>query len=167
MSRLDSAIRRLEAQRAILGWAVQQIADFPASCVLLEFGLGNGRTYDHLRELCPTREIFVFDRRIAAHPDCVPDPGHLYLGEFEETLPRACADLGARAALAHVDVGSGDEAANRELAALLAGYLPRLLAPGGIVAADQDVRFPSAEALPMLAGIQPGRYFLYRRPAAA
>ncbi|MEJ0068675.1 MAG: class I SAM-dependent methyltransferase [Pseudomonadota bacterium] len=30
---------------------------------MLELGLGNGRTYDHLRSLFPDHEIFVFDPR--------------------------------------------------------------------------------------------------------
>src|SRR4051812_41343381 len=45
MTRLDSAIRRLTAQRDLLNWAAQAIG--PTGLVL-ELGLGNGRTYDHL-----------------------------------------------------------------------------------------------------------------------
>ena len=60
MSRLDSFIRRLEAQRACLGFVAGQIRDVAGP--VLEFGLGNGRTYDHLRELLPERDIFVFER---------------------------------------------------------------------------------------------------------
>ena len=49
MSRLDSFIRRLEAQRACLDRAAALIAGIDGA--VLELGLGNGRTYDHLREL--------------------------------------------------------------------------------------------------------------------
>ena len=66
MSRLDSFIRRLEAQRIVLNWAVEQIAGQPG--IILELGLGNGRTYDHLREKLPGRTIFAFDRAINANP---------------------------------------------------------------------------------------------------
>ena len=51
MSRLDSFIRRLEAQRACLALAAGRIGGLPGP--VLELGLGNGRTYDHLRELLP------------------------------------------------------------------------------------------------------------------
>ena len=85
MSRLDSFIRRLQAQRACLEMAAGLI-DGVAGPVL-EFGLGNGRTYDHLREVLPAREIYVFDRQIAAHPDCIPDDEHMFLGELHDTLP--------------------------------------------------------------------------------
>ncbi|MBM3542582.1 MAG: hypothetical protein FJX51_11085, partial [Alphaproteobacteria bacterium] len=68
MSRLDSFIRRLQAQRACLDHAAMLVRDLPGP--VLEFGLGNGRTYDHLRETFPGREIFAFDRQVAAHPDC-------------------------------------------------------------------------------------------------
>ena len=85
MSRLDSAIRRLQAQRSCLDDAARRIAGLPG--IVFELGLGNGRTYDHLREVLPDREIYVFERRVAAHPDCVPPDDKLFLGNVEETLP--------------------------------------------------------------------------------
>ena len=87
MSRLNSFIRRLEAQRDCLALAARLIADVPGP--VLELGLGNGRTFDHLRSLMPDREIFVFDRRVAAHPDCIPDADHMILGDVHTTLPNA------------------------------------------------------------------------------
>ena len=70
MSRLDSFIRRLEAQRACLNMAASLVRGVDGA--VLELGLGNGRTYDHLRQLFPERDIFVCERQIAAHPDCIP-----------------------------------------------------------------------------------------------
>jgi hypothetical protein len=159
MSRLDSFIRRLEAQRACLEYAAGQIRDLPGP--VLELGLGNGRTYDHLRELLPEREIFVFEREINAHPDCIPDPAHLILGDVRATLPQAPARLPGAAALAHLDVGTGDAAANAELASWLSGALPPLLAPSAWVVSDQALRAPALIAQPPPAGIAPERYFLY------
>ena len=52
MTRLDSVIRRLTAQRDLLNWAAEEIS--PAG-LILELGLGNGRTYDHLRTRLPDR----------------------------------------------------------------------------------------------------------------
>ena len=113
MSRLESFIRRLEAQRACLDLAARMIGALPGN--VLEFGLGNGRTYDHLRSLFSSRDIFVFDRQVAAHPDCIPAADRLFVGDFIDTLPRAATQLGANSALAHLDVGSGDVAASRSL----------------------------------------------------
>ena len=87
MSRLDSFIRRLQAQQACLELAIARIAELPGP--VLELGLGNGRTYDHLRELLPGREIFVFEREVRAHPADRPDRHHLFLGDFRETLASA------------------------------------------------------------------------------
>ena len=67
MSRLDSFIRRLEAQRACLDRAAALVAGLAGP--VLELGLGNGRTYDHLRALLPGRDIFVFERAVSAHPE--------------------------------------------------------------------------------------------------
>ena len=66
MSRLESAIRRLQAQKIALDWSAEKIHKQPG--VVLEFGLGNGRTFDHIRKLLPQRDIYVFERKIAAHP---------------------------------------------------------------------------------------------------
>lgn len=163
MSRLDSTIRRLEAQRACLDWAAAEIAGLPGP--VLELGLGNGRTYDHLRERLPGREIFVFDREVNAHPDCVPDADHLFLGDIAETLPRAAARLGRTAALAHSDVGTGDEARNARLAAAIGPLLAALVAPRGIVVSDRELAAPGWQAVTPPPGVRPGRYFLYRATA--
>ena len=163
MSRLDSFIRRLEAQRACLGFAAAQICAMAGP--VLELGLGNGRTYDHLRELLPGREIFVFEREVNAHPDCIPDPAHLILGDVRSTLPQARPRLPGPAALAHLDVGTGDAAKNAELAAWLSDALPPLLAHGAWVVSDQALGAPALEAQPPPAGIAPERYFLYHHRA--
>ncbi|MDH3474763.1 MAG: class I SAM-dependent methyltransferase [Rhodospirillales bacterium] len=160
MSRLDSFIRRLEAQRACLKLAVELLRGRPGH--VIEMGLGNGRTYDHLRELCPDREIFVFERQVAAHPDCIPDPEHLVLGDIEETLPGAAARFAGRVALVHMDIGCGDPAANRRISGFISEFLPRLLASGGLVVSDQAVDFPGARPLDPPAGVAPGRYHLNR-----
>jgi hypothetical protein len=163
MSRLDSFIRRLEAQRACLGHAAAQIRNLPGP--VLELGLGNGRTYDHLRELLPGREIFVFERAVNAHPACIPDAAHLILGDVLATLPQAHRRLPGPAALAHSDVGTGDAAQNAELAVGLSLALPPLLAPGAWVVSDQLLRTPALVAQPAPAGIDAERYFLYNHRA--
>ncbi|MEM7225079.1 MAG: class I SAM-dependent methyltransferase [Pseudomonadota bacterium] len=161
MSRLDSFIRRLEAQRACLAHGVALAATVPGP--IFELGLGNGRTYDHLRELCPDREIFVFERRVAAHPECVPDQDHLFLGSLDETLPAALGRFAGQVALVHSDLGSGNPSVDRAVSAMVAAHLGRLLAAGGVVMADLDVTFPEAERLALPDGVPPGRYFLYRK----
>ena len=160
MSRLDSVIRRLRAQRACLRRAAEMIRDLPGP--VLELGLGNGRTYDHLREIFPNREIFVFEREVAADSDCLPDAAHLLLGDIHETLPAAVARFGPSVALVHSDLGTGDSELNGRLAAFLATRLPGLLRPGGVVISDQDVNLEGAVALPLPEGVKPGRYFMSR-----
>jgi hypothetical protein len=165
LSRLDSFIRRLEAQRACLDHVALCIRDVPGP--VLELGLGNGRTFDHLRGLLPGREIFVFERLVRAHPACIPDAEHLLLGDIHETLPASLARLPGPAALAHSDLGTGDAEANAALANWLAGTLPPLLASGSWIIADQPIPAPQFEPQSPPAGIAADRYFLYRhRPLA-
>ena len=161
MSRLDSFIRRLEAQRACLDRAAELIRDIGGE--VLELGLGNGRTYDHLRALFPDREIYVCERRVAAHPDCVPPPEQLILGDMRETLTAARDWLGGRVACAHFDVGTGDAAANLTLAAELAPRIVPLLCAGAVLVSDPAIDCPELETLPLPDGIVAGRYHLYRR----
>ncbi len=160
MSRLESFIRRMTAQRDCLDAAADLIAGVPG--VVLELGLGNGRTYDHLRKRLPGREIFVFDRQVNAHPDCVPDDGHLFLGDIEEQLPLAAARLGRTAALIHSDVGTGDRERNARLVAVLAPLMAQMLRPGGILMADQAMHREDWRALQLPGGVPAGRYFMYR-----
>ena len=163
MSRLDTFIQRLEAQRACLGLASGLVAAIPGP--VLELGLGNGRTYDHLRSLFPEREVFVFERQPAPHPACMPVPGHLIVGDLRETLPGAMRLLPGPAALVHSDIGTADAERNARVAAWLAGALPPLLRAGGIVASDQRLDDPRLEPLPLPTGLSVGRYFLYSRAA--
>ena len=161
MSRLDSFIRRLEAQRACLDRAAELIRDIAGD--VLELGLGNGRTYDHLRTLFHNREIYVCEKRVAAHPDCIPPADRLLLGDMRETLAEAHRWLGGRVALAHFDAGTGDTAANRALAATLTPHIVPLLCPGAVLASDPPIDAAELEALPLPDGVAPGRYHLYRR----
>jgi len=160
LSRLDSFIRRLEAQRACLDLASESISGLDG--IVLELGLGNGRTYDHLKERLPEREIIVFEREVRAHPACIPDDDHLVLGSIEETLPSFAEHSPGRAILVHSDIGTGDAERNRKLAAWLATALPALLCPGAWIAADQALAESSFTRQPLPAGIAADRYFLYR-----
>lgn len=162
MSRLDSAIRRLQAQKAALEDAASRVAGIEGP--VLEFGLGNGRTYDHLRSIMPGRRIVVFDRQIAAHPDCVPADEDLYLGDLFETLPRALRDLGHSAVVAHLDIGTGDKAGSMALVARAAPMIAGLLTHGAVMVSDQPVEgVPGLTPVPLPAGIESGRIHMLLR----
>lgn len=160
MSRLDSFIRRMQAQRTCLDAAGAMIAEVPGP--VLELGLGNGRTYDHLREILPDRAIYVFDRRVKAHPDCIPPEDRLFVGEVTDTLPRAAAQLGRTVAMIHTDLGTGEAAANAALARTVGPLLAPLLRSRGICVANHVLSVAGWTALPEPPGVKPGRYYLYR-----
>jgi hypothetical protein len=161
VSRLDSFIRRLEAQRACLNMAAFLVRDLEG--VVLELGLGNGRTYDHLRELFPQRKIYVCERWMAPHPDCVPPPELLLLGDMRETLPSARQQLAGRVALAHLDPASGDVLASRALAAELALSIVPLLRPNGVLVSEPAIAVDELSPLALPDSVAAGRYNLYRR----
>lgn len=161
MTRLDSAIRRLSAQRDLLNWAVGRVS---STGLVLELGLGNGRTYDHLRAGLPGREIYVFERSPAAHPDCFPPEGYLIIGDVLETLPVFIERFGQGcAALVHTDIGTGDEKLNLKLVRRLSPLLADLLQPGGMLLADRAFEMPGCADISSEAGAAKGRYFVYQQ----
>jgi hypothetical protein len=161
MSRLESMIRRLTAQRACLNQAAELIEGLDG--IVLELGLGNGRSYDHLRELFPNRDIYVCERKVAAHPDCIPPDNRLLLGDLRETLPEARSWLADKVALAHVDVGTGIIQENKTLAAIVLPLIMPLLRRNSVLASDLAMDDPSLAPLPLPEGLAPGRYHLYRK----
>ena len=158
--RLERMIERLVTQRACLDYAAQFIADIPG--VILEVGLGKGRTFDHLRRLFPERELYAFDRDVHAPADVVPEARYLVLGDFRQTLDAASAHLGHSAALIHADIGSDDSARDRELAVAITPHIVRLVRPGARVVADRALIAADlvAQSLPPAVGRFP--YFIYR-----
>jgi len=156
MSRLDSVIRRLEAQRACLNRAAGLVADIPGP--ILELGLGNGRTYDHLRTLMPNRRIIVFERKARAHPDSMPPSEDLIEGDFRETIPGALRFTRSPAALIHADIGSGDKVATAALASWLAKALKPLCKKQTLIVSDQPLPILGTTLLPLPQNVLEGRY---------
>lgn len=155
MSRLDSMLRRLAAQRDGLNWAADRIAGQPGDA--LDIGLGNGRTYDHLREIMPDRRILVIDRTLQCHPSCIPPAEDFLQGEADVVLT-GLAGAGIR--LAHYDLGFGVEERDIAEAARMSPLIAAAMAPGGIIVSGQPL-----VGLAELAGpdsIAKGRYRFYR-----
>lgn len=161
MSRLDSFIRRLEAQRILLNWAAEQIAGKSGS--VLELGLGNGRTYDHLREKLSDREIYAFDRTVNANPRSIPPQQYLILGDFADTLPAFAGRHPAQAALVHSDAGLGEPEANARQVAMISRMVPPLAAAGALVLSDQQLSHPSLQPQSLPPSVPANRYYVYCR----
>ncbi len=157
MSRLDSMLRRLAAQRDGLNWVAGEIADLPGDVV--DFGLGNGRTYDHLREILPQRRIWVIDRVLQCHPSCTPPAQDFLQGEAEPML-RRLADQGTRIALAHYDFGSGIKQDDVAEAARLSALIAPIMQPGGFLVSGQPL--VGFEQITGPDSIAPDRYLFYR-----
>jgi len=157
MSRLDSMLRRFAAQRDGLNWAAEQIA--PLQGDVLDMGLGNGRTYDHLRERLPNRRIWVIDRILQCHPSCVPPEADFLQGEAEPMINQLAAQ-GHKLALAHYDFGFGVKEEDVAEAARLSPIIAAVMAPGGVIVSGQPL--VGFEELPGPKRIAPGRYMLYR-----
>ncbi|WP_264211248.1 class I SAM-dependent methyltransferase [Leisingera thetidis] len=157
MSRLDSMLRRLTAQRNGLNWAAEQVSALGGD--VLDMGLGNGRTYDHLRETLPDRRIWVIDRVLQCHPSCVPPEQDFLQGEAKPMLERLASE-GRKIALAHYDFGFGIKEKDVAEAAALSPAIARVMAPGGLIVSGQPLA--EFEELDGPAGIAPGRYMFYR-----
>jgi trans-aconitate methyltransferase len=161
MSRLDVFIRRMQAQRACIDAVAGKVSGLTGP--VLELGLGNGRTYDHLRSRFPGRKIYVFDREIAAHPDCVPPDSFCRLGDFRATVPAYLAEGRPNAAFIHADIGTSDRENSTRLAADLAPSLLKILAPGAYLGCDQPINASELDEIELPDNVGEGRYHFYRR----
>lgn len=159
MSRLDSFIARMSAQRDLLDH-VRTTDLVPDTGLILEIGLGNGRTYHHLREYFSGHRIVAFDRAIGSHPASTPPQDDLVLGEIRETIGRFA---GCGAVLAHADIGTAYPDVDAETLTWLPDAIADALAPGAVAVSGLPLDHDALEPLPVPASIPSGRYFLYRR----
>ena len=160
-SRLDLFVDRMVSQRACLDHAAKTISSMPGP--VFELGLGNGRTYHHMRHVMPDREIYVFERAVASHPDSTPPHDMVMLGDLFDTLPQALKQFGSTAALIHADLGGHNAAKNDQFARDISPFVEPLLAVGGLMVASDRMYFNSLLEQPLPNGAVPGRCFIYRR----
>lgn len=160
ISRLEKTLFRLQAQHACLSWLFNAIAGKPG--VVVEFGLGQGRTFDHLRRHLPDRDIYVFDRVNKAYDDCQPDPAFLFLGEIDERFSEAMQCIAGRVVLANSDIGSFDRNLNSRNAEMSSRLLGPVMAPGGFIMSDLPLNLPNFSTLPLPNGAPDDRYYLYQ-----
>lgn len=163
MNRLDRMIARLTTQRACLIEALALVADIAGP--ILEIGFGKGRTYDFLRHAAPSREIYAFDHDGAPNTDWAPDEDHFFAGDFRQAFGLVPARTGARAALAHCDIGHEDPALDTELCRWMTGALPALMAPSSIVVSDRQLSIVGAQALELPGDVTEFPYFMVRLAA--
>ena len=162
MSRLDGFIRRMSAQRDILNDIRDEVGKLEGD--ILELGLGNGRTFDHLRELFPNRRIIVFDRDVRSHLSSTPEPANTVLGEIRENMQRFA---GSNAALVHADIGSGYDDRDAITLTWLPQAVAGALAPGGFAVSGLPLAHPELVEQPQLPSVPAGSYFCYRRAVPA
>lgn len=160
-SRLDLFIDRMVSQRACLDYAIGETAALAGP--VFELGLGNGRTYHHIRNRVVGRDIYVFERAVASHPDSTPPEDRTILGDVRETLPATLARMGPVASLIHADLGGHNREKNDLFARLISPLVEPLLAPGGLMVSSDRMYFETLAELPLPADAVPGRCFIYQK----
>jgi len=157
MSRLDSMLRRFTAQRDGLNWAASKVAGLKGDA--LDMGLGNGRTYDHMREIMADRRVWVMDRILQCHHSCVPPKQDFLQGEAEDSLTKL-AGMGAQIVLSHYDFGFGVKEKDVAEAARFSPLISAVMAKGGIIVSGQPL--VGFTALQGPKHIAPDRYYFYQ-----
>ena len=159
MSRLDLFIDRMVSQRACLDHAAALTAG--QSGPVFELGLGNGRTYHHMCQIMEPRDIWVFERAIASHPDSTPPNDRVLLGDVFDTLPMALEQFGPTARLIHADLGGHNAAKNVAFAEKISPVIEPLLAPGGLMVSSDRMFFDNLNEVDLPKDAVPGRCFIY------
>jgi hypothetical protein len=171
MSRLEFHIAQKVAQRDAIDRAAERVAGLDG--VVVEFGLGHGRSYSHLVARFPGREVFCFDRQDATPPGWAPPADHLYLGELDDVLrdPTLHERFTGRVVVAHLDLARGD-ALDSQVHHLVVGRTHGWLCRGGLVLSDRPLRLEPAWNLePLGTGEESWppdrpRFYSYRRRSA-
>lgn len=161
MSRLDIFINRMVSQRASLDYAIAETKGMTGP--VFELGLGNGRTYHHMCENMPERDIFVFERAIASNPASTPDDDMVLLGDVMETLPQALVRFGPTASLIHADLGGHNLEKNDQFARKVSPLIEPLLGTNGLMISSDRMYFDKLVELPTPPGAIEGRCFVYRK----
>ena len=161
MSRLDVFINRMVSQRACQNHAAALTAQMPGP--VFELGLGNGRTYHHMREILTGRDIYVFERAVASHPDSTPADDMLILGDVHDTLPAALGRFGPTASLIHADLGGHNLEKNDAFARAISPLVEPLLAAGGLMVSSDRMYFDALDEIPLPEDAIEGRCFIYRK----
>ncbi|WP_299954060.1 class I SAM-dependent methyltransferase [uncultured Roseobacter sp.] len=161
MSRLDLFIDRMVSQRACLNHAAALTQEMPGP--VYELGLGNGRTYHHMCSILPARDIYVFERAVASHPDSTPPDAQVFLGDVFDTLPQALARFGPTARLIHADLGGHNAEKNDAFARKLSPVVAPLLAPDGLMVSSDRMYFDDLQEIALPPEAVPGRCFIYQR----
>mgnify|MGYP000008756045 CR=1 FL=1 len=162
-TRLDLFIDRMVSQRACLDHGIRETASL--SGPVFELGLGNGRTYHHMKHNITGRDLFVFERAVASHPDSTPPEDLTILGDVRETLPAALERFGATASLIHADLGGHNREKNDAFARLISPLVEPLLAVGGLMVSSDRMYFDALREMPLPPKAVQGRCFIYRRDA--
>ena len=162
MSRLDLFINRMVSQRACLNHAAELTSAMQGP--VFELGLGNGRTYHHMCEIMPSRDIFVFERAVASHPDSTPPADRVLLGDVYDTLPAALERFGPTGCFD--SCGSGPDMMrpkNDAFARNISPVIEPLLAQGGLMVASDRMYFEAMNEIALPADAVAGRCFIYRK----
>lgn len=162
ISRLDLFIDRMVSQRACLDFAIAQTAEMQGP--VFELGLGNGRTYHHMRNRIQSRDIYVFERAVASHPDSTPPEELTILGDVNQTLPETMTRMGAVASLIHADLGGHNREKNDIFARKVSPLIEPLLAPGGMMVSSDRMYFADLVEVALPKDAVPERCFIYQKP---
>jgi trans-aconitate methyltransferase len=170
MSQLDFHIAQKIAQRDSIDLAARHLAGRPGWVV--EFGLGRGRSYSHLVERFPGREIYCFDRQHAMDPGGPRPPAtHLILGDLAVVLadPAVQTRFQGQVVLAHLDLAWGD-GGDATVHRMIVERTREWLRPAGWIVSDRAVPLDPAWGLaPVVATADVGhadRYHRYELRAA-
>lgn len=164
-TRLERFIARVVGQRSCIDAAAQRTRALAGN--VWEVGLGNGRTYDHLRDRFADRDVIVFDRQVMAHPDCIPPADMVRLGDFRDTIVAELGRSAGKVAVIHADIGNGSVTESRALGRWLTPLFVQALAPGGCLVGDQPMEDAALEPIALAdigaTDMPADTYFLYRK----
>ncbi|MGL1932596.1 MAG: hypothetical protein OCC45_12695 [Desulfotalea sp.] len=144
LTRIERLARRLPIQIDLISQAIEETNKLDG--IILELGLGEGRTLEYL-ENNTSSPIIVFEIDDNAKMNNVRKTTKLVKGDIFETLPKMLGTLSQGVRIAHVDIGTTDYSDDIDRISPLQRILESVVNVGGFIVCDRPIDFPSFELL--------------------
>lgn len=154
----------MQAQRACIELAASLVSELDGP--VLELGLGQGRTFDHLQETFPNRKVYLIDDMMKPADGIRLDPSLAIKGDVLDLLAHFARDHGPAFTVVHSDLGGSrwdDLTPDIPVIKCLSKWLPQITLPGAAIISNLPIESNLLIENDLPIGIRKGKIFFYRR----
>lgn len=144
LTKIEKLARRFPVQIDYIDQAIEETKEIDG--VILELGLGGGRTLEYL-EKKSSSPIVVFEKSINSDLKLERQSTQLVEGDFLETIPEILKSQQLTVRMVHADIGTRDYLNDINRFEPLREIFEDIVPSGGIVVCDRPLNFSSFKLL--------------------